>query len=198
MNPAIFRRLTTALFVYAFIGLFAQSADAQVTGNWATTALSRFDVTAIKAPGLVPQHTVSIADGRYGFAVNGSFSAGEITGQWRQKNSTYVINPDRLTLENAYRLALENTPGLVVYKVQLLNSKLQGQQLDNGIWGSERYIYKIDISLQGRRQQLRIAMALNVAGHRPPTVPANAAAAAPQADLMATAAAVVVAYLNQH
>lgn len=194
----LFRLLTLSVFICTLTGLCPAKANAQVTGIWNTTALSRFAVTAIKAPGLVPQHTVSIADGQYNFAVNGQFSAAEITGQWRQKHSHYLVSTDRLSLENRYRQALETTPGMTVYNVKLLNSTVHGDQLDNGIWGSEQYSYKIDVGFQGRRQILRIMMALNVAGHRPATSPVQVAAAMPQGDLMADAVAVVVAYLSQH
>ncbi|MCX7096789.1 MAG: hypothetical protein NTV43_02655 [Methylococcales bacterium] len=202
-NTPHYKASVKLALIFTLAWLLPSTVVAQVTGIWDTTALTRFDVTAIKAPGLVPEHSVSIADGAYEFGVNGHFTAGEISGVWRQKNSNYMVTADRFALENQYRLALESTPGMIVKQVKLLNSKLAGSQLDNGIWGSERYEYKIDISLNGRREVLRVVMASNVAGHQRLSNQAKASgiqamAAMPQPDFMAAAVAVVVDYFNRH
>lgn len=150
-------------------------SQARITGIWNTTALTRVDITAIRAPGLIPEHTVDIADGSYEFGNYGDFNAGDISGFWQQKRNQYSIAVNRYALEDQFRTSLEQTPGLIVNQVKLLKIKLTGNELDDGIWGSESYEYRIDTSQEGHREIIRLVMTVNVAGHRQPETPAATA-----------------------
>ncbi len=208
MNKNAFITNTRQLFinlalVMAVTGVLPSTVYAQVTGVWNTTGLTRIDVYAIKAPGLRPEHTVDIADSTYNFNVDTGFVSGDIVGTWRQRGSQYTIRANRLALENLFRQSLESQ-GLFVKQVQLFKSKLLGNQLDNGIWGSESYEYWIDSTdSAGRRVVLRLVMTVKVAGLRP--VKANAAKSAsakaalsssPKHNVLDAAATAVLKYLS--
>jgi hypothetical protein len=183
----------------------AVAADAQVTGDWETTALTRVDIAAIQAPGLTPQRTVDIADGEYRFEVDGGFAAGDIQGSWTQKNAKYSVAPNRTALENQFRLNIENAPPadgdppVVVNDLRLLSVKFAGAQLDNGIWGDESYVYRLDVNRGERRQIVRVSMTVRVAGN-----PASAALfrsagedAPPRKTVLEIAAAAVLRSLSR-
>ncbi len=163
----------TLTLIFTLAGLFLPGmVQARVTGIWDTTGLTRIDIVAINGPGVRPEHTVEIADGSYTFGKRGNFRAGDISGLWQQQKTQYTVRVNRLALENKFRKGLEQTPGLIVNQVKLLKSRLSGNQLDNGIWGSERYEYSIDTSMEGRREVIRLVMTVNIAGHaRPKTLP---------------------------
>jgi hypothetical protein len=158
-KPLIYGILATAITVLPCTGW------ADVTGGWDTTALTRIDVTPIKAPGLQPEHRVEINDGSYTFDADFGFSAGDIQGRWQQRKSKYTVNVNRANLESQFRKSLEeNSPGIIV-TVKLLKSSLTGNQLDDGIWGTEKYEYKVDSTLDGVRDVIRLVMTVQVAGH---------------------------------
>ncbi len=191
------------LWLVVVICLLPGLVMAQVTGIWNTTGLTRVDVTAIKALNLVPEHTVEVADSSYEFKVNGDFVAGDIRGKWLQRKNQYNVAIDRLALENQYRLSLEQTPGLVVNQIKLVKTKLAGSQLDNGLWGGESYEYRVDTTLNGRREVLKVLMTLHVASASKQTLPVDVPAvkalqASPQHSSLDTAATAVVNYLNHH
>ncbi len=151
--------------IFTFAGLSPSMVQAQVTGVWDTTGLTRIDIAAINAPDVRPEHTVEIADGSYTFGKRGGFRAGDISGMWQEQKTQYTVRVNRLALENQFREGLEQTPGLIVNQIKLLKSKLSGNELDNGIWGSESYEYSIDTSMEGRREVIRLVMTVNIAGH---------------------------------
>lgn len=155
----------TLTLIFTLAGLSPGLVQARVTGVWDTTGLTRIDIAPINAPGLRPEHIVEIADGSYTFGKQGGFRAGDISGRWQQRKTQYTIRVNRLALENQFREGLEQTPGLIVNRVKLLKSNLSGNELDNGIWGSERYEYSIDTSMEGRREVIRLVMTVNIAGH---------------------------------
>jgi hypothetical protein len=158
-KPLIYGILATAIAVLPCTGW------ADVTGGWDTTALTRIDVTPIKAPGLQPEHRVEIYDGSYTFDADFGFSAGDIQGRWQQRKTKYTVNVNRANLESQFRESLEeNSPGIDV-KVKLLKITLTGNQLDDGIWGTEKYEYRVDSTLDGFRDVIRIVMTVQVAGH---------------------------------
>ncbi len=158
-KPLIYGILATAIAVLPCTGW------ADVTGGWDTTALTRIDVTPIKAPGLQPEHRVEIYDGSYTFDGDFGFSAGDIQGRWQQRKTKYTVNVNRANLESQFRESLEeNSPGIDV-KVKLLKITLTGNQLDDGIWGTEKYEYRVDSTLDGFRDVIRIVMTVQVAGH---------------------------------
>lgn len=173
--------------IVAIAGTLPSVTQAQVNGVWDTTALTRIDITAIKAPGLIPEHSIEIADGHYDFGDDGRFSAGDIDGFWRQKQRQYSVAIDRLALERLFREALEQTPGLIVNQVKLLKGKIAGTQLDNGIWGSESYEYRLDTAHEGHREIIRLIMTVNLAGHaQPPASTQSAARKTLAAPMLAT------------
>lgn len=197
------KKLSNQLLWSAVVCLLPGLAMAQVTGLWNTTGLTRVDVTAIQAPGLVSEHTVEVADSTYQFNVNGDFVAGDISGKWFQRKNQYNVAVDHIALENQYRQSLEKTSGMVVNQVKLVKSKLAGSQLDNGLWGGESYEYRIDTSLNGRREVLKVLMTLNVASASKQTLPVDVPAvkalqALTQHSSLDTAATAVVNYLNHH
>lgn len=171
-NRIFFRRPARIPLATVALALlpYGVAAWGQATGDWETTALTRIDIVAIQAPGLIPRHTVDITDGNYRFAVDGSFSAGDIQGVWTQKGAKYLVAPNRVALQNQFRLNIENTPPaegeepVTVNDVRLLDVKFTGVQLDNGIWGDELYTYKLDVNQGERRQILRLSMTVHVAG----------------------------------
>lgn len=155
----------TLTLIFTLAALSPGLVQARVTGVWDTTGLTRIDIAPINAPGLRPEHIVEIADGSYTFGKQGAFRAGDISGRWQQRKTQYTIRVNRLALENQFREGLEQTPGLIVNRVKLLKSNLSGNELDNGIWGSERYEYSIDTSMEGHREVIRLVMTVNIAGH---------------------------------
>lgn len=193
------------VLVLAVAWLLPGAAHAQVTGAWNTTGLTRTDVTPIKAPGLQPEHTVDIADSSYNFKVDTRFVAGDITGTWKQRKNQYTIIPNRLGLENLFRQSLENQ-GLIVHQIKMVKSRLIGNQLDNGIWGSESYEYKLDTTnpATGFRDVIRLVQTVKVAGRRPAENTAKKATVTPDAsDLPAhspldAAADAVIRYMSHH
>jgi hypothetical protein len=151
---------------------------------WDVTGVSRIDVTAIKAPGLIPGHTVDIFDDSYTFAPSGFKTIGVDDGNggttfiindayWTQKitkkQTQYTVKLDQvdaLALENQFKETLKkNDPTIVIYQLKLLSGKLTGYELDNGIWGSERYEYKIDSELDGYHDVVRLVRSTQLAGY---------------------------------
>lgn len=151
---------------------------------WDVTGVSRIDVTAIKAPGLIPEHTVNIFDDSYTFAPSGFQTFGVKDGHgvttfiindayWSEKitrkQTQYTVKLDQvdaLALENQFKKTLkEQEPTIDIYQLKLLSSKLTGYELDNGIWGSERYEYKIDSELDGFHDVVRLVRSTQLAGY---------------------------------
>jgi hypothetical protein len=182
--------LISGLGILPVICLLPTLVCAQVTGVWNTTALTRLDVTAIKAPGLKAEHTVDIADSTYSYRIDGSFVAGDITGSWIQNKLQYTIKVNKLILENVYRQMLEapasngKPSDLFVNSVKLVNSKLLGTQLDNGILGTESYEYHLDLTSKntGRREVIKVKQTVQLAG-QPPKATANSASLMQLADI---------------
>ena len=202
MNKLSNRLILVCAFVWIFPGLAQAQAQAQVTGIWNTTGLTRVDVSAIKSPGLVPGHTVEIDDGTYDFNVNGSFTAGAIVGTWTQKKNQYAVTVSRVALENLYRQRLEETPGLIVNQIKLVKTKVSGSQFDNGLWGNESYEYRTDTTFNGRREVLKVVMTVHVAAASKQVVSletpdVNAFEALPKHSSIDAAAAAVVNYLSR-
>ncbi len=140
-------------------------SHAQVSGDWDTTALTRIDVIPLDAPGLIPEHTVDTSKGIYQFAVNGEFNAGDIAGVWRQRTNQYTVKVDRSQLENQFRDSIqENDLDVIIHQLKLVKSSFSGMELDNGIWGNETYTYRIDSTLDGYRDVIRLVMTVRVVG----------------------------------
>ena len=159
-KPLIYGILATAIAVLPCTGW------ADVTGGWDTTALTRIDVTPIKAPGLQPAHKVEIYDGSYNFDGDFGFSAGDIQGRWQQRKTKYSVNVNRANLESQFRASLEqSSSGIFINELKLVKSSLTGNELDDGIWGTEKYEYKVDSTLGSVRDVIRIVMTVQVAGH---------------------------------
>jgi hypothetical protein len=159
-KPLIYGILATTIAVLPCTGW------TDVTGRWDTTALTRIDVTPIKAPGLRPEHRVEIYDGSYTFDGDFGFSAGDIQGRWQQRKSKYTVDVNRANLESQFRKSLEeNSPGIYIKELKLVKRSLTGNQLDDGIWGTEKFEYKIDSTLDGFRDVIRLVMTVQVAGH---------------------------------
>lgn len=137
-----------------------------VSGVWNVTVQTRTDVVPIRAPGLIPDHTVSIADDTYSFYDDGSFSTYGIDGGWTQNKSQYTVVTNAMDLENQFRDSLKQSePGIVINQLKLLSRKISGNELDNGIWGIEKYEYKIDSEFDGYRDVIRLVITSNVAGY---------------------------------
>lgn len=136
-----------------------------VSGVWDVTVITRTDVVPIKAPGLIPEHTVSITDDTYTFSGDGSFTSFGVDGWWTQRKSQYTVSLNAMDLESQFRDSLQQAePGIVIYQLKLLSRKLSGNQLDNGIWGVEKYEYKIDSFYNGYRDVIKLAITSNIAG----------------------------------
>ncbi len=160
----------------AIAGFCADTALADLAGAWKTTALSRVDVTPINAPGLIPEHRVAVYDGQYTFYDDGSFNAEQIDSTWRQKKKQYTVKVNRFSLENQFRESLRaEAPGIEIRHLKLVKSSFTGYELDDGIWGSEQYEYKIDTVFEGYHDIYRLVMTLRVAG-KPDTGEAETAA----------------------
>lgn len=146
--------------------LFSSLAAAwDVSGNWNVTVLTRTDVVPIKAPGLIPEHTVAIADDTYTFYDDGAFSTYGVEGWWTQRKSQYSISVNAMDLENQFRQSLRDAePGIVIHQLKLLSRKLSGNELDNGIWGVEKFEYRIDSTFDGYRDVVKLVITSNVAG----------------------------------
>lgn len=162
---SIFKPLIYGFLVSAFAVLPCKGF-ADVTGVWDTTALTRIDVTPIRAPGLQPGHRVKIYDGNYTFDADTGFNADDIHGTWKQSKKQYTVKINRANLESQFRSSLEeNSPGIFIRELRLVKSSLTGYQLDDGIWGTEKYEYKVDSTLDGFRDVIRLVMTVQVAGH---------------------------------
>lgn len=166
VTPALSFNLLKSLAILVWVWLLPGLANAQVTGVWDTTTLSRLDITAIRAPGLVPSYSVEIADGNYQFNASGSFVAGDVTGTWKQTRKQYKVRVNRFGLENQFRQLLESK-GMAVQQIKLVKAKFEGLQMDNGVWGIESYEYQTTISLNAQKLVLRVVLTVNVAGKRP-------------------------------
>ena len=172
---------------------------ADVSGTWETTGLTRIVVSSPAFPQSQPERTVDIADGSYVFDAAKSFSAGDIIGTWRQRSGAYTVFPDRAALEDAYRQALlasKDPP--VVNKVRLVQTRIAGSELDNGIWGTETYVYKLDLGEGTQRQLLRVAMTVRVAGQRPNLGIAANASIIPAINRVDAAAAAALKFWQNH
>lgn len=140
---------------------------------WDVTGVSRADITAIKAPGLIPERTVDIFDDTYTFAPSGFATFGINDAYWRQtitkKQTQYTVKLDQvdaLALENQFKETLKKQePTIEIYQLKLISSKLTGYELDNGIWGTERYEYKVDSELDGKRDVIRLVRSTQLAGY---------------------------------
>ncbi|MEQ1529501.1 MAG: hypothetical protein ABL925_09305 [Methylococcales bacterium] len=190
----------------ALICLLPGIASAQVTGVWETTGLTRVDITPIKAPLLRPEHTVDIADSTYNFNADSSFLSYQISGSWKQKpnKNQYIITANKSALENLFRKSLEDSQTVFVNQLKLVKSTLTGLELDNGIWGNERYEYKLDVTNKAtsRREVIRFVMTVQVAGMRPTAgaakTPLKAVKSAPSSHSpMDAAVAAVLNHLNR-
>lgn len=154
------------ILAIAIAGLLPGMAMAEVAGVWDTTALTRIDVTPIKAPGLIPEHSVEISEGNYNFNAGNSFNAADINGTWKQRKNQYTVTVNRSELESQFRTSLQtNDPNILINQLKLVKSSFSGYELDNGIWGSERFEYKIDTTLDGYRDVIRLVMTVQVAGY---------------------------------
>lgn len=172
-SKSSFTRWPLAL-VAAGLLQFSSVANAwDVSGIWDVTVLTRTDVVPIKAPGLIPEHTVSIADDTYTFSRDGRFETYGIDGWWTQKRSQYNISVTPYELESQFRDSLQQAePGIVIYQLKLLSRKLSGSafenklddELDDGLWGVEKYEYKIDSAYDGFRDVIKLVITSNVAG----------------------------------
>lgn len=141
----------------------AQTYD--VTGIWDVTVLTRTDLVPLRQTGVIPEHTVKVADDTYQFNNDGSFTTTDIDGRWSMYKSQYGIATSAYDLENQFRDNLvQNEPGIIINSLKLLSRKMLGNQLDNGIWGTEKFEYKIDSSLNGYRDVVKLSYTTNVAG----------------------------------
>lgn len=197
----------------AVIGLIPGIGQADVWDTiWDITGVSRSDVTAIKAPGMIPEHTVDIFDDSYNFNADGTFPILGVNAGWTQKTSKgqtqYSVSFDQydvVDLENIYRDKLEKSdPNITVHQVKLLSRKVAGSELDNGIWGTERYEYKVDSSLNGFRDVVRVVQFVQVAGYKHVAAPAGILKAAKAAgvepkrsDAMDAAVSAVVQHMRK-
>lgn len=168
-TPNIFKPLIfsgRSWFLTAAVAALPCTGFADVTGVWDTTALIRTDVTPIKAPGLQPEHRVEIYDGNYTFDADTGFNADDIHGSWKQVKKKYTVKVNRANLESQFRSSLEeSSPDIFIKELRLVKSSLSGYQLDDGIWGTEKFEYKIDSTLDGYRDVIRLVMTVQVAGH---------------------------------
>jgi len=173
------------LLACALSGLLPGVGQADVYDtSWDVTGVSRIDVTAIRAPGMIPKHNVNIFDDTYTFAPSGFTSYGVDDGNngtktiindayWsqkitkKQKQYTVKLNAvDALALENQFKENLQaDEPGIVIYQIKLISGKLTGVELDNGIWGSERFEYKVDSELDGFHDVVRVVRTTQLAGY---------------------------------
>lgn len=186
--------------------------------QWDITGVSRIDVTPIRAPGMIAEHTVDVFDDLYSFKANGDFPLPSlaVTPVWKQTTSRgksqYAITfdiYDAMDLEANYRAKLEdNDPNIFVNQVKLVSRKLVGSELDNGIWGTEKYEYKVDTTLNGVRDVVRVVQFVQVAGVEHVVTPAGAfiaktlstqaAGSEPRRrDAMDAAASAVVQYMRK-
>jgi hypothetical protein len=189
-------RTSLALLISA---LASMPTHADVSGVWNTTGLTRVVVSSIFFPAGKPERTVDIADGSYTFGAERSFAAGDITGSWKQRNGVYTVKPDRSVLEEAYKQALlnSNTPP-VINGIRLIRTQFSGSELDNGIWGTETYTYRLDLGEGSERQLLKVVMSVKVAGLRPaPGLAADAIDAQPKRSVEIAAEA-VLKYRQNH
>jgi hypothetical protein len=172
---------------------------ADVSGTWNTTGLTRIVVSSISFPETAPERTVEIGDGRYVFGAEREFTAGDIAGSWKQRSGRFTVRPNRAVLEAAYIQALldsENPP--FINSVRLVRGEIAGSELDNGIWGTETYVYRLDLGEDQERQVLRVAMTVRVAGQPPNPAATAQAAIEPSRSLAELAAAAVLRYRLNH
>ena len=183
-NPHyIFRQgIRIALLMAGLLASLAVSA-ADMTGSWDTTALTRISVKQL-GYSTPPSNSADIADGTYIFKTGNVFSARNIPGTWTQTGARYTVWPDRPSLEDSYRTALETSggpddPPVIVNGLRLQSTKFGGQQLATStdpqnasysLWGNESYVYWLDIGEGSTRQQLRVTMTVRVAGVPTPSL----------------------------
>lgn len=193
-------KMTVGMSLALLISVLASApSNADVSGTWSTTGLTRIVVSSISFPDSQPERTVDIADGSYNFSAERSFTAGDVDGSWRQRNGAYTIKPNRVALEEAYRQALltsDNPP--VVNQVRLIRTQFTGSELDNGIWGTETYTYRLDLGEGLQRQLLRVVMTVRVAGKRPNPGIAAEANDIPARSLLDVAAGAALKYQQNH
>lgn len=183
----------------ALIALLSEPLPADVSGTWNTTGLTRIVISSLTYPETQPERTVEIGDGTYIFGPINEFSAADIFGKWKQRRGDYTVRPNRAVLEATYIQALQNSPDPpVINDVTLVRSSIIGSQLDDGIWGTENYVYRLDLGEGLERQVLRVGMTVRVAGH--PSTTALTATAIPERtrNLADVAAAAVMRYRSNH
>ncbi|KJV07226.1 hypothetical protein [Methylocucumis oryzae] len=164
MRQRPYQLFWNTIIITTFALITPITSQARVQGQWDTTTLSRIDVTAINAPHLTPEHYVDIADGTYHFWSNAQFTAGEIKGRWQESNNKYSVTVNKSWLEQQFINRLESNPGVFVNEVTLLQSSFSGNVLDNGLWGNENYVYRVDTTKNNRREIVKVAMTVRVAG----------------------------------
>jgi len=154
-----------ALFIpLALFTLLPVQANAQIAGVWNTTGLTKTDVTAIKAPGLVPEHYVDIADDTYNFNSDTSFVGGQIAGFWKQRKAVYTVTVNKQGLESQYRQALL-AQNISVNSVKLTKNSFTGTEVDNGLWGTENYEYTVSYqNTKNKTEVVKVVQTVLVAG----------------------------------
>ena len=165
------------LLALAALVLMPLVASATVVGDWDVTVLIRTDVTPIRvAPGFIPEHSVDSFNDTYSFTNSGFRTSGINNAPWVQSKGKYTVSLDFYNvqdLEQQFRDSIhELNSNIEIRQLKLVSRKLTGYELDNGLWGSERYEYRIDSCLD-YCEVVKVVQTLQIVGLEPK---ANAAA----------------------
>lgn len=137
------------------ISLLSMTAQADIVGSHAASGV--LNVTFHKQ-GLAPVKTVAASNETWVFNADNSFSRGDLSGTWKQKNATLAVAKYHRQAYKDHLTAFWNSLGVVVSDVRIEDNKLSIREVSNGFSIEETLVYRVKVGENGGNVPAKISI----------------------------------------
>jgi hypothetical protein len=142
-------------FATLVISLLSITAQADIVGTHAASGVLNF---TFHKQGIAPVKTVATSNETWVFNSDNSFSRGDLSGTWSQKNQKLAVAKYNRQAYKDHLTAFWNSLGVIVSDVRIEENKLAIREVSNGYSIEESLVYRVKVAENGGNVPAKISI----------------------------------------